>query len=100
MPGLVATFSFKGWMALVWGMVLGPLGVLLRTVGLWRTGALPRWQVGLLAVSLLFVSFPDGAEIINLLAAFALAVALVPHGLSLITTSRPHRGHVVAARVV
>lgn len=36
MPGLIAIFSLKGWMVLVWGMALGPLGGLIRTVALWR----------------------------------------------------------------
>jgi len=97
MPGLVAIFSFKGWMALVWGMALGPLGVVIQTVALWRAKVFPVWQLGLLAGSLLFIAFPDGAEIINLVAAVAMAIALVPYGFSLITASRSGTRHVVAA---
>jgi hypothetical protein len=29
-PGLLAIFSFKGWMALVWGPLLMPVGVMPR----------------------------------------------------------------------
>ncbi len=97
MPGLVAIFSFKGWMALVWGMVFGPLGVVIQTIGMWKARLFPVWQLGLLAGSLLFIAFPDGAEIINLVAAVAMAIALVPYGFSLITASRSRTGHVVAA---
>lgn len=86
MPGLLAIFSFQGWMALVLGLVLGPIGVLIQTIALWRTRLLPPWQAGLLAVGLPFIGFPDGAEIINLCAALVLTVALVPHGLSLMRT--------------
>lgn len=84
MPGLVAIFSFAGWMGLVWGLLLMPLGVLIQTVGLWRTGVLPRWQAGLLLVSVALVGFPDGAEIINLMAAIGMAGAMVPYGVALL----------------
>ncbi len=72
--------------ALVWGLLCLPSGVLLQTIGLWRTRALPRWQAGLLAVGVLFIGFPDGAEIINLTAAVLMAAALVPYGARLVTT--------------
>jgi hypothetical protein len=84
MPGLVAIFSFKGWMGLVWGLLLMPLGVMVQAVGLWRAGGLPRWQAGLLLVSVPLVGFPDGAEIINLIAAGGMAGAMVPYGAGLL----------------
>jgi hypothetical protein len=87
MPGLLAIFSFKGWMALVWGLVLMPIGVIVQAVGMWRTKVLPRWQARLLVVSLLIIGFPDGAEIINLIAATGMAVAMVPHGVSLLRSA-------------
>lgn len=97
MPGLVAIFSVKGWMVLIWGMLLGPLGVLLQSVGLWRARVLPGWQSGLLGASLLFIGFPDGAEIINLIAALAMTIALAPHGLALLRGARLVTPRTVAA---
>jgi hypothetical protein len=86
-PGLVAVFSFKGLMVLVWGMALMPLGVMLQAVGLWRTRTWPAWRAALLVVSLLFIAFPDGAEIINLVAALLMAAVMVPYGVGLIRTN-------------
>lgn len=90
LPGLVAIFSFKGWMGLVWGLLLMPIGVFIQTVGLWRASALPGWQVGLLLLSVPLVGFPDGAEIINLMAAVGMAGAMVPYGAGLLRTG-PHQ---------
>jgi hypothetical protein len=84
MPGLLAIFSFKGWMALVWGLVLLPVGVMVQTVGMLRAKVLPRWQLGALLVSLPFIGFPDGAEIINLTAALVMTTAMLPYGVRLL----------------
>jgi hypothetical protein len=89
MPSLVAIFSFEGWMFLVWGMVLMALGVLLQIWALMREKILPQRQLRLLFVGILFIGFPDGAEIINLIAAILMAVAMVPYGVKLIKGDEP-----------
>lgn len=86
MPGLLAIFSFKGWMVIVWGLLLMPIGVAIQTIALLKTGVLPRWQGGLLLGSLFLVGFPDGAEIVNLGGAVLMAAALVPYGVRLVGT--------------
>lgn len=83
MPGLLAIFSFKGWMVLVWGLVLMPIGVAIQTIAMMRARVLPRWQLWLLLAGVLFIGFPDGAEIINLVAALLMASAMVPYGVLL-----------------
>jgi hypothetical protein len=83
-PGLLAIFSFKGWMALVWGLVLLPVGVMVQAAGMLRARVLPRWQLVTLLVSLLFIGFPDGAEIINLTAALLMTAAMLPYGVGLL----------------
>lgn len=88
-PGLVAMFSFKGWMVVVWGFLLLPIGFAIQAVGLLRTRALPRWQVVLFLVGTLLVGFPDGAEIVNLAASVLMSVALVPYGLRLVAGPVP-----------
>lgn len=79
-PGLLAMFSFKGWMVLVWGFLLMPIGVLIQTIAMLTKNVLPRWQLGLLLLGVPFVGFPDGAEIVNLTAATLMAAALIPYG--------------------
>ncbi len=88
MPGLVAMFSLKGWAGLVWGLLLMPIGIIIQTLGMWTTRVLPRWQLVLLLVGVAFIGFPDGAEVINLVAAVAMAGAMIPHGSKLIRSSR------------
>ncbi|MFO0570142.1 MAG: hypothetical protein U0263_31150 [Polyangiaceae bacterium] len=88
LPGLLAIFTFKGWMGLVWGLLLMPIGVIVQTVGMWRTGVLPRAQAGLLLLSVALIGFPDGAEIINLVAALGMAGAMVPYGVALARNAR------------
>jgi hypothetical protein len=84
MPGLLAMFSYKGWLVLLWGIALLPLGFAIQAVGLLKSGAIPRWQSALFLVGVLFVGFPDGAEIINLTASVLMAVALLPYGIRML----------------
>jgi hypothetical protein len=87
MPGLLAMFSKKGWMILLWGLLLLPAGFALQAVGLLQVSALPRWQTALFLIGVLLVGTPDGLEIVNLSASVLMAVALVPYGLQLIGTA-------------
>jgi hypothetical protein len=96
MPGLVAMFSLKGWMVLLWGILLLPLGFAILAIALLKTKALPRWQSALFLVGVLFVGFPDGAEIVNLTASILMAVALVPYGIR--TLARPDSAGSAAVR--
>lgn len=84
MPGLLAIFSFKGWMFIVWGLLLLPIGFAVQTIALIKTRVIPRWNSILFLIGVLFIGFPDGAEIINLTASIIMAVALVPYGIKLI----------------
>jgi hypothetical protein len=87
MPGLLAMFSKKGWMILLWGILLLPAGFALQAVGLMQVGALPSWQSTLFLIGVLLVGTPDGLEIVNLSASILMATALVPYGLHLIATA-------------
>jgi hypothetical protein len=84
MPGLLAIFSKKGWMILLWGMLLLPVGFAIQAVGLLQSDALPRWQSILFLIGVLLVGTPDGMEIINLSASILMATALIPYGIHLI----------------
>lgn len=84
MPGLLAMFSHKGWMVLLWGIVLLPVGFAILAIALLKTKSLPRWQSACFLAGVLLVGFPDGAEIINLTASILMAVALVPYGMRML----------------
>jgi len=87
MPGLSLMFAKEGWLSLLWGIVLLPIGFAIQSVGLLKSNVIPRWQSGLLLIGVLFVATPDGVEVVNLTASIVLAVALIPYGIRIITES-------------
>jgi hypothetical protein len=84
MPGVMAMFTRKGWLVLLWGMVFLPLGFAIQAIGLLATQSIPVWQSLLFLIGVLLVAIPDGLEIINLSAAIMMAIAFVPYGIQLI----------------
>jgi hypothetical protein len=84
MPGLIAMFSFKGWLVILWGILLLPIGFAIQAIALLKTKVFPRWGSILFLIGALLVGFPDGAEIINLTASVLIAAALVPYGIEII----------------
>jgi len=86
-PGLLAMFSKKGWLILLWGLLLLPIGFAFQTVALIFTHTLPSWQSILFLTGVLLVGFPDGAEIINLSASILMAAAMIPYGMQLISAA-------------
>jgi len=84
MPGLLAIFAKRGWLVLLWGIVLLPVGFGIQAIALLRSKALTRWQSLLLLVGVLLIATPDGAEIVNLTASVLLAIAFVPYGIQII----------------
>jgi len=87
LPGLLAMFSKQGWLVILWGIVLLPIGFAIQALALIRTRALPRWQGILFLIGVLFVGTPDGVEIVNLSASILMAVSLIPYGVVLIKGS-------------
>jgi hypothetical protein len=84
MPGLLAMFAKKGWLVLLWGILLLPVGFGIQAIALLKTRTLPRWQSILFLIGVLLVATPDGLEIINLTASILLAVAFIPYGIQII----------------
>ena len=82
-PALSAIFAKKGWLWLLWGIVLVPIGFAVLAIAALVSGATSPWVAILLLVGVLFIGFPDGAEIVNLGAAITLALGLVPYGLTM-----------------
>jgi hypothetical protein len=86
MPGLLAMYSKQGWLVLIWGILLLPIGFGIQAIGLLKSRALPRWQSALFLIGVLFIGTPDGVELVNLAASLLIAVAFVPYGVHLIRT--------------
>ncbi|MFC2067353.1 hypothetical protein ACFLUO_09985 [Chloroflexota bacterium] len=84
MPGLLAMFGKEGWMVLIWGLLLIPIGFIIQTIGLLKSKSLATWQCLLFLIGVLFIGTPDGVEIINLTASVLVAIALIPYGLKVI----------------
>lgn len=84
MPGLLAMFSKQGWLVLIWGILLLPVGFGIQAIALLKTRSIARWQSVLFLVGVLLIATPDGVEIVNLTASILLAIAFVPYGLQVI----------------
>jgi len=84
MPGLLAMFAKKGWLFLIWGLLLLPIGFIVQAIGLLKSKSLKTWQGLFFLVGVMFIGTPDGAEIINLSAAILMAIAFVPYGIKMI----------------
>jgi hypothetical protein len=84
MPGLLAMFSKSGWLVLLWGLLLLPIGFGIQAIALLRSKCLPRRQSLLFLIGVLLIGTPDGVEIINLTASILMAIAFVPYGIQLI----------------
>lgn len=85
-PALSAIFAKKGWLWLLWGIVLIPIGFAVLAVAALVTGATATSVALLLLVGVLFIGVPDGVEIVNLSAALVMSAGLVPYGLSMVFT--------------
>lgn len=85
-PALSAIFAKKGWLWLLWGVVLIPIGFAVLATAALITGATSAWVAILLLVGVLFIGVPDGVEIVNLGAALVMSAGLVPYGVSMIFT--------------
>jgi hypothetical protein len=84
MPGLLAIFSKRGWLVLLWGILLLPIGFGIQAIALLKNESIPRWQGLLFLIGVLLIATPDGIEIVNLTASVLLTAAFVPYGIRLI----------------
>ena len=75
MPGLLVMFGKGGWLFLLWGIVLLPIGFGIQAMGLLASRSFARHRSLLFMVGVLFIGTPDGAEIVNLTAADRVAVS-------------------------
>jgi hypothetical protein len=86
MPGLQVMFSKRGWLVLLWGIALLPVGFGIQAYALLKSETIARWQSLLFLVGVLFIATPDGIEIVNLTASVLLTIAFVHYGIQMIRT--------------
>jgi hypothetical protein len=84
MPGLLAIFSKRGWLVLLWGVLLLPVGFGIQAIALLKAKSLARWRSLLLLIGVLLIGTPDGVEVVNLTASVLLTIAFVPYGIQII----------------
>ena len=84
MPGLLPLFSKRGWLVLLWGILLLPVGFGIQAIALLKSKSLTRWQSVLLLIGALLIGTPDGVEVVNLAASILLTIAFVPYGIQII----------------
>jgi hypothetical protein len=86
LPGIEVIFQMKGYLALVWLLPLLPVGVLIQSFGLYKAGAIPRWQSIVMMVAMLgmIVSAAVDIDIFGLVSTLILAVSWFPLGYALI----------------
>jgi|SRR6266540_1734477 len=87
MPGILAMFNKDGWLVLLWGILLLPIGFTVQAIALLRTNTFPLWQGVLFLIGVLLVGVPDGLEIINLTASTLMAIAFIPYGVQIILSA-------------
>jgi hypothetical protein len=88
MPGLLAMFSKQGWLVLIRGILLLPIGFGVQAIALLKNRSGARWQSVLFLVGVPLIATPDGVEIVSLTASILIAMALVPCGIRLVRGER------------
>ena len=88
MPGLLAIFSKHGWLVLLWGILLLPVGYGIQAIALLKSKSIARWQSLLLLIGVLLIGIPDGVELVNFTASVLLTIAFVPYGIKILRDDR------------
>ena len=79
-------FCKHGWLVLVWGIVLLPVGLGIQAIALLKIKSIAHWQSLLFLVGVLLIATTDGVEIANVTASVPLMIAFVPYGTQAIRT--------------
>jgi hypothetical protein len=85
-PGIEAMFGYKGWLGLLWLLPLLPIGFVLQTIGMLRSGEISRWQsIPMLVGSILMANLD--IDIIGLVATVILGIGFIPYAIQLVKDS-------------
>ena len=81
LPGVEALMAKKGWLFVMWGILLLPLGFAIQAIALIKTRVFPLGQTVPLLIGAILTAMPDGFEIIGVAASLLLAAGLLPIGI-------------------
>ncbi len=84
-PGIEALFQYRGWLWILWLLPLLPLGFIIQTIGLVRSGIISRWQSVPMLIGSVLMANPD-IDIIGLVATAFLGIGFFPYALNLLTS--------------
>jgi hypothetical protein len=85
-PGIEAMFSYKGWLWVLWLLMLLPIGFSILAGGLVRTNIIPRRQSIPMFIGAILMANPD-IDIIGLVATIFLAIGFIPYAVTLLKTA-------------
>lgn len=89
-PGFDALLERRGFMAVLWGISLLPLGFVVFAAGLLRARVLPAWQGWATLIGSLMLANPE-IQAVNTVASLALALGLGTHGAGLLAQAARSR---------
>ncbi len=81
-PGIEVMFQYKGWLWILWLLPFLPIGFIIQTIGLVRSGAIPRSQSIPMLIGSILMANPD-IDIIGLVATIFLGIGFIPYALRL-----------------
>lgn len=85
-PAIEAIFAYKGWLWIIWLLPLLPIGFVIQSVGILKSGLLPKNQSLPILIGAFLMANPD-IDIIGLAATILLGITFIPYGFSLIQSA-------------
>jgi hypothetical protein len=82
-PGIEAMFQYKGWLWVLWLLLLLPVGFTIQSIGLVSSNVISRWQSIPILIGAILMANPD-IDIVGLVATVFLGIGLIPYAIQLL----------------